>query len=146
IQPTPEVIGVFSVAGFSFGGGAPNRALIFVTLKPFNERLGDEHSAAAIINKLRRPLLGISGATVVPFPPPAVQGLGTFGGFELLVQDLTGGPIKALASATQKLIQAGNSTPNLRGLFTQFSANDPQYVVSFDREKEKALQVPLNQI
>ncbi len=146
IQPSPEVTGVFSVAGFSFGGGAPNRALIFVTLKPFDQRQGQEHSAAAIINRLRRPLLAISGATVVPFPPPAVQGLGTFGGFELVVQDLTGGPIQKLAEATQQLIQAGNRNPNLRGLFTQFSANDPQYVVSFDREKAKALQVPLSQI
>jgi HAE1 family hydrophobic/amphiphilic exporter-1 len=146
IQPMPEVTGVFSVAGFSFGGGAPNRALVFVTLKPFAERLGDEHAAAAIINRLRRPLSAITGATVIPFPPPAVQGLGNFGGFELVVQDLTGGQVQGLAAATQKLIQDSNRNPNLRGLFTQFSANDPQYVVHFNREKAKALQVPLNQI
>ena len=146
ISPVPEVEGVFSVAGFSFGGGAPNRALIFVPLKPFAERIGDEHSTAAIINRLRRPLSAISGATVIPFPTPAVQGLGAFGGFEFVVQDLTGGPIQALAGATQKLIQTANRDPNLRGLFTQFSAGDPQYIVHFDREKAKALQVPLNQI
>ena len=146
IGPMPEVTGIFSVSGFSFGGGAPNRALVFVTLKPFAERLGEEHSAGAIINRLRRPLSAISGATVVPFPPAAVQGLGTFGGFQLVVQDLTGGPVQDLAAATQKLIRAGNTNPSLRGMFTQFSANDPQYVVRFDREKAKALQVPLNQI
>jgi hydrophobic/amphiphilic exporter-1 (mainly G- bacteria), HAE1 family len=146
IQPMQEVTGVFSVAGFSFGGGAPNRALVFVTLKPFAERLGDEHSAAAVINRLRRPLSAISGASVIPFPPPAVQGLGTFGGFELVVQDLTGGDVQGLSAATTKLIQEGNRNPNLRGMFTQFTANDPQYVVRFDREKAKSLQVPLSQI
>jgi HAE1 family hydrophobic/amphiphilic exporter-1 len=138
--------GIFSVAGFSFGGSAPNRALIFVPLKPFAERLGEEHSAAAIINRLRGPLSAISGATVVPFPPPAVQGLGQFGGFQLVVQDLTGGPVQALFDATQKLVQAGNGSPDLLGLFSSFSASDPQYVVHFNREKAKALQVPLNQI
>ena len=95
---------------------------------------------------MRGPLGAIAGANVIPFPPPAVQGLGTFGGFEFVVQDLTGGQVQDLAAATRGVIQAGNSNPNLRGLFTQFSANDPQYVVRFNREKAKALQVPLNQI
>jgi HAE1 family hydrophobic/amphiphilic exporter-1 len=146
IEQMPERAGIFSVAGFSFGGGAPNRALIFVPLKPFAERLGDEHSAAAVINRLRGPLSQISGATVVPFPPPAVQGLGQFGGFTVIVQDLTGGPVQDLAAATQALARSGNSSPDLRGMFTNFSASDPQYVVRFNREKAKALQVPLNQI
>jgi len=146
IGQVPEMAGIFSVAGFSFGGSAPNRALIFMPLKPFAERLGEEHSAAAVINRLRGPLSAISGATVIPFPPPAVQGLGQFGGFALVVQDLTGGPVQALSDATQKLVQAGNGSPDLLGLFTNFSANDPQYVVRFDREKAKALQVPLDQI
>ncbi len=146
IGQVPEMAGIFSVAGFSFGGGAPNRALIFVPLKPFAERPGEEHSAAAVINRLRGPLSAISGATVVPFPPPAIQGLGQFGGFSLVVQDLTGGAVQELSNATQKLVQAGSESPDLLGLFTNFTASDPQYVVRFNREKAKALQVPLSQI
>jgi HAE1 family hydrophobic/amphiphilic exporter-1 len=146
IGQVPEMAGIFSVAGFSFGGSASNRALIFMPLKPFAERLGEEHSAAAVINRLRGPLSAISGAMVIPFPPPAVQGLGQFGGFSLVVQDLTGGPVQALSDATQKLVQAGYASPDLAGLFTNFTASDPQYVVRFNREKAKALQVPLDQI
>jgi HAE1 family hydrophobic/amphiphilic exporter-1 len=142
----PEVAGVFSVIGFGAGGVAPNRATIYVPLKPFAERLGEEHSAASIITRLRPSLSAISGAFVVPFPPPAVQGLGQFGGFSFIVQDLGGDSVQALAAATQAMVRAGNSSSGLRGLFTGFSANDPQYVVTFNREKAKALQVPLNQI
>jgi HAE1 family hydrophobic/amphiphilic exporter-1 len=142
----PELEGAFSVAGFSFGGSAPNRALIFVSLKAYSQREGEAHSADSVINRLRGPLAAIPGATVIPFAPPAVEGLGAFGGFQFILEDLTGHPLQALASITQKVVQQGNNSPALSGLFTNFSANDPQYVVKFDREKAKGLQVPLNQI
>src|SRR4029077_14134817 len=53
LSQEPDILGAFSVAGFSFAGTAPNRALVFGTLKPFGERSGEEHAAAAIINRLR---------------------------------------------------------------------------------------------
>ena len=91
-----EVEGTFAISGFSFGGSAPNRALIFVPLKPYSQRKGDTHNATAIVNRVRGPLLGISGAIVIPFLPPAVQGLGNFGGFQFEVLDqashYAGGP------------------------------------------------------
>jgi hydrophobic/amphiphilic exporter-1 (mainly G- bacteria), HAE1 family len=142
----PEVLGAFSVAGFSFGGSAPNRALVFAPLKDFSERVGEQHSSDSIINRLRGPLSSISGAFVVPFPPPAVEGLGQFGGFQFVLEDLNGTSMQSLATATQKMVQQGNGSPELTGLFTSFSANDPQYLVTFDREKAKGLQVPLSQI
>jgi HAE1 family hydrophobic/amphiphilic exporter-1 len=142
----PEVSGIFSVVGFGAGGTAPNRAVIYVPLKPFAERPGEEHSAATVINRVRPSLLAISGATVIPFPPPAIQGLGQFGGFSFIVQDLAGDSPQALAAATQAMAQAGNRSPDLRGLFSGFTSSDPQYVVTFNREKAKALQVPLYQI
>src|ERR1700675_2148807 len=63
----PEVLGTFAVAGFSFGGATPNAGLTFLTLQPYEKRKGREHTAAAIINRLRGPLFGISGAIVIPF-------------------------------------------------------------------------------
>jgi hydrophobic/amphiphilic exporter-1 (mainly G- bacteria), HAE1 family len=142
----PEIEGAFSVAGFSFGGSAPNRALIFVGLRDFDERKGEAHSANSVINRLREPLAAISGANVIPFAPAAVEGLGNFGGFQFILEDLTGHPLQALANVTEKIIQQGNSRPDLTGLFTTFTANDPQFVVTFDRERAKGLQVPLSQI
>jgi hydrophobic/amphiphilic exporter-1 (mainly G- bacteria), HAE1 family len=142
----PEIDSAFSVAGFSFGGSAPNRALIFVGLKDFDQRKGEEHSGNAVLERLRGPLLGISGAQVVPFAPPAVSGLGQFGGFQFVLEDQSGSSMQALANVTQKVVQEGNQSPELTGLFTSFSANDPQFVLTFDREKAKALGVSLNQI
>ena len=71
----PEVEGVFSVGGFSFSGSAPNRALVFIPLKPFREREGRDHTAASVLSRLRGPLMGIPEALVIPFNPPAIQGL-----------------------------------------------------------------------
>ncbi|MGA8268060.1 MAG: efflux RND transporter permease subunit, partial [Candidatus Acidiferrales bacterium] len=73
LTKAPEIDGSFSVVGFSFSGSAPNLGIAFASLKPFDQRQGEEHSVATVINKLREPLSHISGAIVVPFSPPAVQ-------------------------------------------------------------------------
>src|SRR5262249_46521464 len=62
LTKVPEAEGTFSVTGFSFAGSAPNRAMIFIALKPFEERKGEEHSAAKVIERLRGPLGGVQGA------------------------------------------------------------------------------------
>ncbi len=142
----PEIDGAFSIAGFGFNGGAPNLGTAFGSLKPFDQRQGEEHSVASVIDRLREPLGHISGAIVVPFSPPAVEGLGNFGGFQFVVEDLGGNTVQALSTATNELARQGNASSDLRGLFTSFTANDPQFVVTFDRDKAKALGVPLNQI
>src|SRR5881394_3768257 len=81
LNKVPEIEHVFAVSGFSFAGNASNRGLTFATLRPYSQRKGNEHGAQAVLNKIRGPLSGISGALVIPFLPPAVQGLGEFGGF-----------------------------------------------------------------
>jgi HAE1 family hydrophobic/amphiphilic exporter-1 len=142
----PDVEGTFSVMGFGFSGSAPNRAIVFVPLTGFDKRKGDEHSAAALLQRMRPALGGISGALAVPFNPPAVQGLGNFGGFTFEVEDLGRNSVQQIANATYGLIGAGNTSGTLTGLFTSFTANDPQYLVQIDREKAKSLQVPFTQI
>ena len=93
----PEVLGVFSVMGFSFSGAAPNQGLIFTSLKPFAEREGAEHSAQTVINRICGQFAGISGANVFPTLPASIPGLGAFGGFEFQVLDQGGTDINALA-------------------------------------------------
>ena len=146
LAKVPEMDSAFSVAGFSFGGSASNRALIFAGLKDFDQRKGEEHSGNAILERLRSPLSTISGAQVVPFAPPAVNGLGQFGGFQFVLEDQSGTSMQQLSNVTQKVIEEGNKNPAVTGLFTSFSANDPQFVLNFDRERAKALGVSLNQI
>ena len=73
LTSVPEVRGVFAVSGFSFTGTAPNRGIVFATLKPYSERKGEQHGAAAVVDRIRGPLFAINGAIVLPFLPPAVQ-------------------------------------------------------------------------
>jgi HAE1 family hydrophobic/amphiphilic exporter-1 len=141
-----EAEGTFSVAGFSFAGAAANQGLIFVPLKPYSQRKGEEHTATAIVNRVRPMLFGIQGAIVFATLPPAIQGLGQFGGFQFVVQDQAAHKLDELAGATQGLMRQAAGRKDLVGLYTPFTANDPQYLVTIDREKAKSLHVPLSQI
>jgi HAE1 family hydrophobic/amphiphilic exporter-1 len=146
LADVPESEGTFSVAGFSFSGSASNQGLIFVPLKPYSQRKGNAHTATAILNRVRPRLFGISGAIVFATLPPAVNGLGAFGGFQFIVQDQAAHKLEELASATQGIIAQASQGKDLVGLYTPFTANDPQYLVTIDREKAKSLHVPLSQI
>ena len=142
----PAIISAFTVGGFSFSGASPNRGILFIRLRPFDERREDHQSAQAVIGRLRGALGGISGAVVVPFLPPPIRGLGAFGGFQFEVLDQTGGPIENLAAATSNLVRTGNQSPELRGLFSAFTAADPQLYVEIDRERVKSLNMPLGEV
>jgi HAE1 family hydrophobic/amphiphilic exporter-1 len=143
---TPEIEGAFTIGGFGASGSAPNSAFIYLPLRSFDERKGAKHSAAAVLARLRGPLMGIPGAFVIPFNPPAVQGFGNFGGFQFILEDLGRNSLQALADTAHQLVRESGTNPDLTGLFTSFTANDPQYLVHIDREKAKSLQVPLSQI
>jgi hydrophobic/amphiphilic exporter-1 (mainly G- bacteria), HAE1 family len=146
LSDIPEVEGIFAVSGFSFSGSAANQALVFVPLKPYSQRKGTQHAAEPIVNRIRGRLFGISGAIVLPFLPPAVQGLGTFGGFAYELQDQGSHTLQELANVTQDLVHQGGARKDLSGLFSSYTANDPQFLVTIDREKAKSLHVPLRQI
>jgi hydrophobic/amphiphilic exporter-1 (mainly G- bacteria), HAE1 family len=146
IMKDPDVMALFSVAGFSFSGASSNTGLMFVRLKPFDQRRGDAHSLQAILGRVSGPLFGIPGAIVVAFTPPSIPGLSRFGGFEFQVLDQTGSDINALAQATQSLVTAGNRSGVVRGLFSPFTANDPQLLVTINRQRALALGLPLDEI
>jgi HAE1 family hydrophobic/amphiphilic exporter-1 len=146
LSDVSEAEGTFSIAGFGFSGSTSNQGLIFVPLKPFSQRKGDQHTASAIVNRVRPRLFGISGAIVFATLPPAIQGLGQFGGFQFVVQDQAAHRLEELASTTQDIIRQAAARKDLVGLYSSFTANDPQYLVTIDREKAKSLHVPLSQI
>ncbi len=144
----PEIEDTFAIAGFSFGGSAPNAGLVFLSLRPYSQRKGREHTSASLINRLRGPLFGISGAIVIPFEPPAVQGLGQFGGFQFELLDQGNHTLQDLDKVTHDLTRAAGERKekDIAGLFTTYTASDPQYVITIDREKAKSLHIPLSQI
>ncbi len=142
----PDIASAFSVMGFSFSGAAPNNGLIFTSLKSYAERRRPDQSLSAVLNRLRGPLFGIPGAIVVPFAPPAIQGLSVFGGFQFEVLDQTGGDIAELADATSAVAAAGNQSGRVAGLFSGFRANDPQLRVDIDRDKARAIGLPMREV
>jgi HAE1 family hydrophobic/amphiphilic exporter-1 len=141
-----DVIGIFAVPGFSFTGVSPNRGMIFVNVKDVSDRKGKGHSIQDIINSVRGPLFGITDAMVIPFLPPPIEGLGEFGGFQFELQQTGAGSLEDLDRITHQFVAKANARPELRGVFTGFSAKDPQFVVDIDREKAKSLGVPFSQI
>ena len=146
ISRDPEIDGVFTVVGFGAAGSSSNQAILYANLRPFENRKGAVHSAAATIGRLRGSLSAVSGAIVVPFNPPAVFGLGQFGGFQFELEDLGRNSLQSISETANKLAAQGNAGKDIVGLFTSFTANDPQYLVRIDREKAKSLQVPFSQI
>lgn len=147
LRDDPDVFGTFAVPGFSLSGGSsPNYGLIFAPLKPIDERKGKGHAAADIVARVSPKLFGVPGAIVVAFEPPAISGIGSFGGFQFQLQDLGRNTLQDLDTVAHKIVGASRQRPDLRGLFTSYTANDPQQLVQIDREKAKAMGVPISQV
>jgi len=141
-----DVIGAFTVIGFSFTGNGSNKGMVFLNLANINQRKGEQHTAAAVVNRLRCPLTGLTDVQAFPFLPPAISGVSSLGGFTFEIQDEGGSTVQDLYNVAQSVTRDGNSRQDLRGLFSPFTANDPQFVVKIDREKARSLQVPIQQI
>jgi multidrug efflux pump len=138
-----------SVPGYSIltGTNIPNVGGMFVILAPFEERAGDpEVSANRIASELRKQYREIQEAQVVLFGAPPIDGLGSTGGFKLQVLDRSGAGLEALQGAVANVAGKGNSQPGLVGLFSSFSANQPQLYVDVDRIKAKKQGVSLNDV
>ena len=146
LRKDPDVENIFAVAGEGVAGAAPNQGAVYASLTDYSKRKGDEHSAVAVVNRLRGQLFTIVGAVVLPFLPPALQGVGGLGGFQFEVQDQGAHTPEELANVTQAMVRKGSSRKDLAGLFSGYTASDPQFLVTIDREKAKSLHVPLQQI
>jgi multidrug efflux pump len=123
-----------SIAGFS---NSSNAGVVFVGLKPFEERKSKHLYGTAIAATLNGKFSGIEDAFVAIFPPPPVQGLGTIGGFKFYVEDRADVGLDALYEDTQRLLAAGHQRPELAGLFSGYQVNVPQLSVDLDRTRAK---------
>ena len=141
----PGVAHAVSFAGFDGATftNAPNAGVIFVTLKPFDERVKAGLASASILNDLRAQMQALREAFVLVIPPPSVPGIGTGGGFKLYVQDRAGrGPL-ALEQAVGAITREANRTPGLVQVFTLFNTSTPQVYADIDRTKAEMLGVPI---
>jgi hydrophobe/amphiphile efflux-1 (HAE1) family protein len=122
---------------------APNAGVIFLPLKPFEERVKDGLATATILNDLRGQMQALREAFVLVIPPPSVPGIGTGGGFKLYVQDRAGRGPRALEQAVGTIIGPANRTPGLVQVFTLFNTATPQVYADIDRTKAEMLGVPI---
>ena len=150
IGSDPDIAGAFSVMGFSFSGGASNAGMMFLATKPADERRGKGHSAADIVArlspKLQMLMFAPNGGLVALIQPPAVNGVGSFGGFQFVLQDSGMNKLTDLDRVAHQIVNGARARKDITNLITTFSASDPQVLVTIDREKAKALGIPLSQI
>jgi HAE1 family hydrophobic/amphiphilic exporter-1 len=150
VRQNDGVFGTFSVMGFSLSGGSsPNAGLIFAPLKPIDERtkMGPQYSAHNIVLDVGPKLFGIPGGIAFAAEPPAVAGIGTVGGFQFILQDGGRNSFEDIDRIAHTIVaQSRAPGSGLTGMNTTFTANDPQLLITIDREKAKAIGVPFNQI
>ncbi|HYW53295.1 MAG TPA: efflux RND transporter permease subunit, partial [Dongiaceae bacterium] len=139
----PEISVVFEPNGTQFGINAPNRAIMFVSLREWGERTSADSSAAGVMRRLRPKLAQIANATVLAFNPPAIRGIGNLAGFQFELQDQDNVGIPALTMAARGLIAAARTDRTLGNVSTTFRDDAPQLVVDLDREKIASLGIPL---
>ncbi len=148
VQATPGALNAVAFAGFSGATftNATNSAVVFVPFKPFEERLAAGQTANSIIKDLFVRLQPIEEAFIIVVPPPPVRGIGTTGGFKMMVQERIGADVGRVLASTYELMGKARANPKLAGVYTTFSNGSPQIYLAIDRQKAQVLNVPIANI
>ncbi len=144
IQKNPGVDGSVAFAGFDGATftQSPSAATMFVRLKPH----ADRKKADAIAGELMPMLSQITAGSVFVISPPPIRGLGTGGGYKMIIEDRGGAGYKALEAATFQMMMAANQTEGLTSVFTGFNTRTPRLYADIDRQKAEQLGVPVDNI
>jgi hydrophobe/amphiphile efflux-1 (HAE1) family protein len=145
IRKDPTVESVTSILGLDFlgGGSASNGGVIFVRLKPYDERTTADMHSVATARRLTGMLMSIPDAAMFALNPPSISGLGQVGGFEYILEALQGQPPAEMAAVMRGLTVAANQNPALSGVFSSFEAETPQIRLDIDRDKTRTLNISL---
>src|SRR5690606_17482391 len=117
---TPGVAHSVAFPGLSINGfvNSPNTGIAFFSLKDFDDPDRIEHrSAWEVLAELNARFAEIQDAYIAVCPPPAVEGLGSIGGFKLQVEDRAGVGYEALYAETQSIVAQAYETPGLADVF-----------------------------
>ncbi len=145
----PGIEHVISISGMSIiqNANGSNYGSMFLILSEFDQRHVTSLSSTAIASRLQQAAFrSVQDAVVSVFGPPAVDGLGSAGGFKVLIQDRAAAGLGALQGAADGLAAASLQEPRLAGMFSSFRAATPQMFVEIDREKCKSMGIPLNEV
>lgn len=148
ILPLAGVKGAVMLAGFDGPSQtlAPNSAAAYIPLKSFEEREKLGVTFASIMAEAQKATADIDEARILVIPPPLIQGIGSAGGYRLIVQDRQGGGYQQLAAETGKLLGKANTTEGLAQVFTFFDTTTPRVFADIDRAKADLLGVPPAQV
>ncbi len=148
LKNTPGVKYTTSVIGFSLLSLVQNTysAFFFVTFKPWGERKKPEEQYAAIKANISKQLAGLTEGLAFAFPPPAIPGVGTSGGFQFILEDRAGKDVAFLAQNVKTFVEAARKRPELATLIPTFLPNVPQVFVEVDRDKVLKQGVDLGQV
>ena len=144
ILPLAGVKGAVMLAGFDGPSQtlAPNAAAAYIPLKSFEERQKLGVTFASIMNEARKATADIDEARLLIIPPPLIQGIGSAGGYRMIVEDQEGRGYQALAEQSYGLIGKANQTKGLAQVFTFFDTTTPRIFADIDRPKANLLGVP----
>lgn len=144
----PEIEDIVEIIGYDFisSTSQTNAGFMVPILKPWDERTGEGQSAAAIEKKLQMAFAGIPDAIVLAVNPPAIQGLGTVGGFDLRLQDINNVGLDTLTDAAKKVLYAANQQPYLGSVYTTFRKDVPQLWLDIDRTKAETSKVDVGSL
>lgn len=144
----PGVQSAIAFPGLSINGftNSSSAGIVFVMLKPFNERKGAALSGNAIAGSLNQKFAAIQDAFIAVFPPPPVMGLGTLGGFKFQIEDRSAAGYAELDRAKAAFLAKARQTPELGPAFSSYEINVPQLDVDLDRVKAKQLGVPVTEV
>jgi hydrophobic/amphiphilic exporter-1 (mainly G- bacteria), HAE1 family len=146
LSQVPELKTVTSIIGlnvFTFNNNS-NACTFFIQLKNWEER---EKTAAQVVNTINRLMMTkVTEATALAFGPPPIPGLGTSGGFSMMLQDKGGNSPQYLAQQTALFIEAANKRPEIANCYTMYRANVPQKFIYIDKEKVQKLGLKLSDV
>ncbi|TWU02597.1 efflux RND transporter permease subunit [Stieleria varia] len=144
----PGVKTWFTLGGLSLleGSQSSNAATMFIGLKDWDQRTTPDVQQMPLIGQLSQKFGAIKDAFILVIPPPAIQGLGTSGGFEMQVEDRGGAGLLQLQSAVNELLAAAAEDPQLQRVNSTFRAGVPQLYADVNREKVISMQVPLGDV
>jgi HAE1 family hydrophobic/amphiphilic exporter-1 len=148
LSKIPGVQYTTSVVGFSLLSLVQNTysAFFFVTFKPWSERTRPEEKYTAIKANINKQLAGLTEGLAFAFPPPAIPGVGTSGGFQFILEDRTGKDVAFLANNMKTFLDAARKRPELGTLIPTFLPNVPQVFVNVDRDKVVKQGIDLGQV
>ena len=142
VAHTVEVAGI-NAATFT---PASNGAILFVPFAPFEERLKTGRTSNVLVAEILKKLAPIQEAFTVAVPPPPVRGLGNQGGFKMQIQERDSADMRRILGLTYQMMGMAAQDPDLRAVFTTFTASTPQVQVDIDRTKAQMLNVPIEAV